>query len=68
MALIGLRQAGKTTLALEVAEGTDAALFLKGYEDRLVILDEIHRAPELFQTLRGRSLSSHTVRTVILPL
>ncbi len=70
MALIGPRQAGKTTLALEIAEGTDAlyldlearedrdkltdpALFLKGYEDRLVILDEIHRVPELFQTLRG---------------
>ncbi len=29
------------------------ALFLKQYEDRLVVLDEIHRAPELFQTLRG---------------
>ncbi len=70
VALIGPRQAGKTTLALEIAEGTDAlyldlearedrdklmdaALFLKGYEDRLVILDEIHRVPELFQTLRG---------------
>jgi len=29
------------------------ALFLGAYADRLVILDEIHRAPELFQTLRG---------------
>ena len=29
------------------------ALFLKQYEDRLVVLDEIHRVPELFQTLRG---------------
>ncbi|MDZ7750202.1 MAG: ATP-binding protein [Gammaproteobacteria bacterium] len=28
-------------------------LFLKQYEDRLVVLDEIHRVPELFQTLRG---------------
>jgi len=28
-------------------------LFLTAYEDRLVILDEIHRSPELFQTLRG---------------
>ena len=28
-------------------------LFLTRYEDRLVILDEIHRAPELFQALRG---------------
>ncbi len=31
----------------------DPALFLKGYQDRLVVLDEIHRVPELFQTLRG---------------
>jgi len=30
-----------------------AALFLNAYADRLVILDEIHRAPEIFQTLRG---------------
>jgi predicted AAA+ superfamily ATPase len=28
-------------------------LFLDAYADRLVILDEIHRVPELFQTLRG---------------
>lgn len=70
VALIGPRQVGKTTLALEIAKTTDAlyldlearedrdklqdpALFLKGYEDRLVILDEIHRVPELFQPLRG---------------
>jgi predicted AAA+ superfamily ATPase len=32
---------------------SSAALFLNAYADRLVILDEIHRAPELFQTLRG---------------
>lgn len=31
----------------------DPALFLGQYEDRLVILDEIHRVPELFQALRG---------------
>ena len=31
----------------------DAALYLSGHEDRLVILDEIQQAPELFQTLRG---------------
>ncbi len=30
-----------------------AALFLSAFADRLVILDEIHRVPELFQTLRG---------------
>ncbi|MCR4378054.1 MAG: ATP-binding protein [Rhodospirillales bacterium] len=29
------------------------ALFLSAYEDRLVILDEIHRVPEVFQDLRG---------------
>jgi hypothetical protein len=28
-------------------------LYLERFEDRLVILDEIHRMPELFQTLRG---------------
>lgn len=70
VALIGPRQVGKTTLALCIANGTnalyldlesledrgklsDAALFLRRFEDRMVILDEIHRAPELFQTLRG---------------
>lgn len=70
VALIGPRQVGKTTLALEVTGKTDAlyldletrtdrakladpALFLKPYEDRLVILDEIHRVPELFSELRG---------------
>jgi uncharacterized protein len=31
----------------------DPELFLKKYEDNLVILDEIHRLPELFQSLRG---------------
>ena len=31
----------------------DPALFLSQYEDRLVVLDEIHRVPELFSTLRG---------------
>jgi uncharacterized protein len=70
VALIGPRQVGKTTLALEIANTRNAiyldleayedreklkdpALFLTKYEDRLVILDEIHRLPELFQTLRG---------------
>ena len=32
---------------------SDAKLFLTQFEDQLVVLDEIHRAPELFQTLRG---------------
>ena len=70
VALIGPRQVGKTTLALEIGRARDAlyldledrddrnrlaepALFLDNAEDRLVILDEIHRLPELFATLRG---------------
>ncbi|MDN5881812.1 MAG: ATP-binding protein [Nitrosospira sp.] len=70
VALIGPRQVGKTTLALDVAKGRDAVyldleaiedreklrnpiLFLTKNEDKLVILDEIHRMPEIFQTLRG---------------
>ena len=70
VALIGPRQVGKTTLALDIAEErpsvyldlespgdrhklTKPELFLRQYEDRLVILDEIHRVPEIFQTLRG---------------
>ena len=32
---------------------SDAAGYLSSVRDRLVVLDEIHRAPELFQTLRG---------------
>lgn len=70
VALIGPRQAGKTTLALQLAETRDAlyldledsedrarlsdpALFFEHMQDRLVILDEIHRVPELFSVLRG---------------
>ena len=70
VALVGPRQAGKTTLALDIGEErgalyldledrtdrqklSDPALFLSHYEDRLVILDEIHRVPGLFQDLRG---------------
>ncbi len=88
VALIGPRQVGKTTLALEIAERSDAlyldlearadrrkladpALFLREYEDRLVILDEIHRVPELFQELRGlidkgRQRGKRTSRFLIL--
>lgn len=68
--LVGPRQVGKTTLALDLAAERDSlyldledsndreklsepALFLAQYEDKLVILDEIHRTPELFQALRG---------------
>jgi len=68
--LLGARQVGKTTLALQVARGRDALyldlesvadraklsdpeLYLAEHEDRLVILDEVHRVPNLFQSLRG---------------
>lgn len=70
VALLGPRQAGKTTLAHEIAETTesiyldlespsdraklaDPELYLADHEDRLVILDEVHRVPDLFQSLRG---------------
>ncbi len=72
VALLGPRQAGKTTLAqmlagelggqaiyldLELASDraklSDAELYLSTHENRLVILDEIHRAPGIFQTLRS---------------
>ena len=70
VALIGPRQVGKTTLALEVADTLDSVyldlespadlarlsdpeLYLADHEDRLVILDEVHRLPGLFQSLRG---------------
>lgn len=32
---------------------SDAELYLADHEDRLVILDEVHRVPNLFQNLRG---------------
>jgi len=35
------------------AKLADPGVFLGEYADRLVILDEIHRAPELFRELRG---------------
>ena len=35
------------------AKLADARLFLAEHEDRLVVLDEIHRAPALFPELRG---------------
>lgn len=70
VALLGPRQVGKTTLALQVIEDmnslyldleapndraklADPTLFLRGHQNRLVILDEIHRVPEIFQPLRG---------------
>src|ERR1019366_7925062 len=71
VALLGPRQAGKTTLARSIADARPGALyldlearedrekvaepvlFLRQYESSLVVLDEIHRVPELFQQLRG---------------
>ncbi|EQD55809.1 AAA+ superfamily ATPase [mine drainage metagenome] len=70
VALLGPRQVGKTTLALEIGQRHDALyldleseqdraklaqpeLYLRDHQDRLVILDEIHRAPGLFPILRG---------------
>lgn len=35
------------------AKLADAALYLSDHEDKLVILDEVQRMPELFQALRG---------------
>jgi predicted AAA+ superfamily ATPase len=35
------------------AKLADAERFLADHEDELVILDEVHRTPELFQSLRG---------------
>jgi hypothetical protein len=70
VALLGPRQAGKTTLALEVARSrpsvyldleseadraklSEPELYLSQHEERLVILDEIQRTPQLFRILRG---------------
>jgi predicted AAA+ superfamily ATPase len=68
--LVGPRQVGKTTLALEVAADrpsvyldlesdadrarlSEPELYLADHEDDLVILDEVHRVPDLFKVLRG---------------
>lgn len=70
VALLGPRQAGKTTLALDVARArpsvyldlesesdrarlSEPELYLAHHEDRLIVLDEIQRAPQLFRTLRS---------------
>jgi uncharacterized protein len=70
VALLGPRQVGKTTLALELAEERPAVyldleseadrtklsepeLYLAQHADKLVILDEIQRTPQLFASLRG---------------
>ena len=58
--VLALKIAEKTDalyLDLETREDriklTDPALFLNSYEDRLVILDEVYRVPDLFSELRG---------------
>jgi predicted AAA+ superfamily ATPase len=70
--LLGPRQVGKTTLALQLADQwpagstyldlerpadrlrlDDADAFLRAQGSKLVILDEIHRMPGLFEALRG---------------
>ncbi len=72
VALLGPRQSGKTTLALEIggkigrpslyldleseqdrAKLAQPELYLADHQDKLVILDEVHRAPGLFPVLRG---------------
>ncbi len=70
VAILGPRQAGKTTLALQLAAAqsslyldlqldadrarlSDPAPYLQENSDKLIILDEIHRVPELFSTLRS---------------
>ncbi|MFZ4694684.1 MAG: ATP-binding protein [Verrucomicrobiia bacterium] len=70
VALLGPRQAGKTTLALEIARSvpsiyldleseadrsklSNPELYLAGHEEKLVILDEVQRCPQIFQSLRG---------------
>jgi predicted AAA+ superfamily ATPase len=35
------------------AKLADPELFLRNFQDRLIVLDEIHRMPDLFQSLRG---------------
>lgn len=70
VALLGPRQAGKTTLALELAGArpsvyldleseadraklAEPELYLARHEDKLVVLDEVQRTPQLFPSLRG---------------
>lgn len=70
VALLGPRQVGKTTLALELAKTlrsiyldlesevdraklAEPEAYLAQHADKLVVLDEIHRAPQLFRSFRG---------------
>lgn len=70
--ILGPRQIGKTTLALEIAETTkpkpvyldlesvsdlakltEPELYFQTHKDRLIILDEVQRVPNIFTTLRS---------------
>jgi len=72
VALLGPRQVGKTTLALEVsklisketayldleldsdlAKLSDPEAYLRRFENKLLIIDEVQRMPDLFRLLRG---------------
>ena len=70
VALMGPRQVGKTTIALNIAESNpaiyldlenrldlekvcDIIAFHDSNSDKLIILDEIQRLPEIFAPLRG---------------
>jgi hypothetical protein len=70
VALMGPRQIGKTTIALNIAETSvsvyldlesrldlekvrDIVSFQENNQDKLIILDEVQRLPEVFAQLRG---------------
>lgn len=70
VALMGPRQVGKTTIALNIADTTpaiyldlenrtdlqkvhDIEAFHSENSDKLIILDEVQRLPEIFAPLRG---------------
>ena len=69
VAIVGPRQIGKTTLALEIAKQrtsirldlenpedlrrlVDPIPFLESHKDKLVIIDEVQKYPDLFEPLR----------------
>ncbi len=70
VAILGPRQVGKTTIALDIAEAIpsvyldlenrldllkaqDIVAFHESNADKLIILDEVQRLPEIFSSLRG---------------
>jgi len=90
VALLGPRQVGKTTLALDLIENNSNATYLdlenppdrlkvasdpndyfSRHAGELIVLDEIHRVPELFPVLRGvidrqRRRKQHTRQFLLL--